>query len=330
MDSAPQTHKQNHPKVSVVIPAYNSEQTICETIESVLNQTFSDFEVIVVNDGSQDDTVAVVKTINDSRVRLIDYPNAGAAASRNRGAEQARGELLAFLDADDLWTPDKLEAQVAALDKNPQASVAYSWTDFIDANSQFLWPGLHISESGYVLERLLVVNFIENGSNTLIRKEAFRRVGGFDDSFESSEDWELWLRLAADHQFIAIPAPQILYRRTSTSKSANLQEHEAAARQTIEMAFARAPADLQHLKPSSLAHLYKYLTSRVTFGPPTRQRGILTLKYLGRAIKYQPSPRFRHRRFILVNLFKGLIMTVFPARLAEVILTKTRRLVKSN
>ncbi len=92
--------------ISVVIPAYNSEKTIRATIESVLQQSFKDFELIVIDDGSQDSTYQVVSSFSDSRVRVFSYPNAGVSASRNRGITKANGEFIAFLDADDLWTPD--------------------------------------------------------------------------------------------------------------------------------------------------------------------------------------------------------------------------------
>ncbi|HBL15031.1 MAG TPA: glycosyl transferase family A, partial [Cyanobacteria bacterium UBA11162] len=108
------------------------EKTIKETIESILNQTFVDFELIVINDGSTDSTVDIVTSIQDSRLQVFSYPNAGLAASRNRGIDRATGKYISFIDADDLWTPDKLERQLKALEENPQAAVAYSWTDCID------------------------------------------------------------------------------------------------------------------------------------------------------------------------------------------------------
>lgn len=314
------------PRISVVIPAYNSADTIRETVESVLNQTFSDFEIIVIDDGSQDATLEILTRIQDLRLKVFSYPNAGASTSRNRGLALARGKFIAFLDADDLWTPDKLEAQLNALQANPQASVAYSWTDFIDKDGRFLWSGLHITVNGDALEKLLVVNFLENGSNPLIRKQALTEVGGFDPSLGSAEDWELWLRLAAYYQFVAVPKPQILYRRTSSSKSANILRHEAASLSVIDLAFARAPANLQYLKRRSLTHLYKYLTSRVTYGLPARYKGVLTLKFLGRAIRYDPTLPFKQLRFVAASLLKAVTMILVPAQLAEVILTKAKSL----
>ncbi|MEO1403422.1 MAG: glycosyltransferase family A protein, partial [Cyanobacteria bacterium J06635_1] len=107
------------PSISVVIPAYNSERTIGDTVQSVLAQTFTDFEIIVINDGSQDGTLACLGAIADSRLHVFSYDNAGVAISRNRGIEKAKGEYVAFLDADDLWVPEKLTEQYQALQESP-------------------------------------------------------------------------------------------------------------------------------------------------------------------------------------------------------------------
>ncbi|MGA9380619.1 MAG: glycosyltransferase family A protein, partial [Phormidium sp.] len=136
------------PLISVIIPAFNSEKTIRETIESVLHQTFSDFELIVINDGSTDAILEIVTSIKDPRIKVFSYPNTGVAASRNRGFSHSCGEFIAFLDADDLWTADKLEAQLKALQENPQAAVAYSWMDNIDESGKFFSSSFHITENG--------------------------------------------------------------------------------------------------------------------------------------------------------------------------------------
>ena len=220
--------------ISVIIPVYNGEQTIRKTINSVLNQTFSDFELIVINDGSQDSTLEIVSSIPDSRIKIFSYPNSGQAISRNRGIERASGEFIAFLDADDLWKPNKLEAQLKALEANPQAAVAYSWTDFIDKDGQFLGTGTRINYSGNVYEKLLVRNFLEHGSNPLIRRQALIEVGGFDGSLTPAEDWDLYLRLASRYQFILVPSAQVLYRVSANSSSAMPQSIQQEAKAILD------------------------------------------------------------------------------------------------
>ncbi|MCJ8279468.1 MAG: glycosyltransferase family 2 protein, partial [Rivularia sp. ALOHA_DT_140] len=114
--------------ISVIIPTYNSQDTILETIESVQNQTFSDFEIVVINDGSTDLTLEILNAIKDERIQIYSYENGGVSLARNRGISHAKGEYIAFMDADDLWTADKLELQLIALQNNSQAALAYSWT----------------------------------------------------------------------------------------------------------------------------------------------------------------------------------------------------------
>ncbi len=113
-------------KISVIIPAYNSEQTILATITSVQNQTFTDWEIIAINDGSTDDTLKMLEQIQDQRIKNYSYDNQGVSFARNQGLTHATGEFISFLDADDLWSPDKLESQLKALQNNPAAGVAYS------------------------------------------------------------------------------------------------------------------------------------------------------------------------------------------------------------
>jgi glycosyltransferase involved in cell wall biosynthesis len=277
------------PLISVIIPVYNGEKTLKETIESVLHQTFSDFELIVINDGSQDSTLDILSKISDPRLRVFSYSNAGLAATRNRGFAHSSGEFIAFLDADDLWTADKLERQLAALQANPEAAVAYSWTDYIDESNKFLRRGSHLTWNGDVYQKLLVINFLENGSNPLIRREALTEVGGFYEAINTAADWDMWLRLAAHYHFVAVPSPQILYRQPVNSMSSNVYRQEAEGLQVIERAFHQAPASLQYLKPYSLANLYKYLIHKALEGDLSRPKSLLAAKFLWHAIQNDPS-----------------------------------------
>jgi glycosyltransferase involved in cell wall biosynthesis len=272
------------PLISVVIPVYNGEKTINETINSVLSQTFQDFELVIINDGSQDSTLEILSNIQDPRLKVFSYPNAGLAASRNRGTSHAVGEYISFIDADDLWTSDKLEAQLKALQDNPEAAVAYSWTNYIDESSQFLRPGGYLTANGDVLAKLLVVDFLENGSNPLIRRQALIEVGGFDESLPAAEDWDILLRLAARYHFVAVPSPQILYRTSAYSMSANVVRQEAACLNVLKRAYKRAPKSLQYLKKYTWANLYRYLSFKILDGPTTRKRGLLAAKFIGKLL----------------------------------------------
>ncbi len=316
------------PVISAIIPVYNGEKTIRETIESVLSQTFKDFELIVINDGSKDTTLEIVERIQDPRLKVFSYRNAGQATSRNRGIAQACGEYISFIDADDLWTPDKLEAQLRALQDNPQAAVAYSWTKCIDEFGQFSRRGSHISVTGDVYAKLLLIDFIENGSNPLIRTQALAEVGGFDESMTPSEDRDLWLRLAARYHFVAVPSPQILYRQSVNSESANVLRMEAASLRVIEQAFTQAPESLQHLKKHSLANIYKGLTFKALEGPPEQQRGLTAARLLWHCVRNDPA--LLRSRVILKVLFKIAAMTLLPPQQAQALLNKAKGLANTT
>jgi glycosyltransferase involved in cell wall biosynthesis len=313
------------PLISVVIPVYNNETTIQETIESVLSQSFSDLELIVINDGSQDSTLKIVSSILDPRLKVFSYPNAGLAATRNRGVSHASGEYISFIDADDLWTPDKLEAQFKALQGNPQAAVAYSWTDWIDESGQFLRPGGHISVNGDVFATLLLRDFVESGSNPLIRAEALAEVGGFDESLPAVEDWDMWLRLAARYEFVCVPSPQILYRVSSSSMSSNVWKMEAGSLQVIERAFAVAPESLQHLKREVLGNRYKYLTFKAVEGTPERKKGLAAVRFLWQMVRYDRSMLLRSQILAIV-LVKIAIATLLPSQLSQALLKAAKNL----
>jgi glycosyltransferase involved in cell wall biosynthesis len=312
------------PLISVIIPVYNGENTIRETIESVLNQTLQDLEVIVVDDGSQDSTLEIVSSIKDPRLKVLSYSNAGVCTNRNRGIAHAVGEYISFIDADDLWTPDKLEAQLKALQENPKAAVAYSWTDWIDESSQWLGRGNYLSDQGDVYAKLLLNDFVANGSNPLIRRQALTEVGGFDESITAAEDWDLWQRLGARYHFVVVPYPQILYRISANSLSTNVWDMESSSLKVIEKAFAQAPQSLQHLKRLSLANRYKYLTVKALEGIPEQKRGFVCARFLWNAIRHDPA--LLRTRVIWKVLFKIAAVVLLPTHQAQALLAKLNRL----
>ena len=249
-------------KISVIIPAYNAEKTIRETIESVLKQTFSNFKIVIINDGSSDRTLDIIQQIVDPRIQCFSYKNGGNSLARNRGISHATGEFISFLDADDLWTPDKLELQLAAL-QNSEASVAYSWTTtFIDGQEKSVFPCTPIYFEGNVYDKLLVNNFIANGSNILVRKKAIELVGGFEPTLKRCADWDFYIRLAAKCHFVVVPKHQIFYRRSSGSLSMNIKLVEQESIKVIEKAYQSAPPKYQFLKNQSLAWTYQYCTQQ--------------------------------------------------------------------
>lgn len=311
------------PTISVIIPVYNGESTIKETIESVLNQSLADFELIIINDASQDSTLAIINQITDSRIRVFSYQNSGVSASRNRGLDKAQGEFISFLDADDLWTPDKLEKQLKALQNNPQAALAYSWTDWIDESGQFLRAGGHITVNGVAYDKLLVRDFIESGSNPLIRKQALDKVGGFDSLLTHGEDWEMWLRIAICYEFVTVPSPQILYRVYPESASFDVLKMEAGSLAIIERVFAQKP-ELAYLKRETLASRYKYLTFKALEGTLERKNGLIATRFLWETLK-QDLSLFRQTKLMLIILVKIAIAILLPPQLTLKLLNTLKK-----
>ncbi|MBD2500869.1 glycosyltransferase [Anabaena azotica] len=313
----------NSPEISVVIPAYNCEKTIKETINSVLQQIFANFELIIINDGSQDATLDVISKIPDTRLKVFSYENAGGNVSRNRGLNLAVGNYVSFLDADDIWTPDKLESQLAALQKTPDAHVAYSWTDYIDEEGNFIVSGRRVSVNGDVYEKLLVNNFLENGSNPLICREAIIELGGFDEALKAAQDWDMWLRLAAKYSFVAVPKVQILYRVSSKSLSANLTRQEKYCLQVLENLSQLRPPNSKSTLSSSKANIYKYLTCKALQEPLSKPKGIIALKFL---CKYfiNDNHRLNQTNFLIKLLLKILAILILPTSIYTNILSKIK------
>jgi glycosyltransferase involved in cell wall biosynthesis len=244
--------------ISVVIPAYNVEETILSTIKSVQAQTVKDLEIIVINDGSSDRTLALLATVKDERLKVYSYSNEGLSTARNRGIARSQGDYISFLDADDLWTPCKLEKQLAALQANPECFIAYSWNMAMveaedDAKSVNFISGGKVDFTGNIYPPLLLNNFIGNGSNILVRREGIQSVGEFDTSLKSCEDWDYCLRLASKYHFTLVSEHQILYRKTAKSMSSKGSIIEAEGLKVINKTFQTAPQRLQYLKNKSLA-----------------------------------------------------------------------------
>ena len=251
------------PSISIIIPAYNAERTILETIKSVQNQTYSDFELIVINDGSKDGTLELVNSIQDERLKVFSYKNGGVCVARNYGFSHATGEFISFIDADDLWTPEKLEAQLDALKQQPEADVAYSWTYFFYEQTGEKIAGHPVFFTGNVYGDLLKENFIASGSNILVRREAIKQVGEFDSTFPHCADWDFYLHLAAQCKFVVVPKHQIFYRQSTTSMtSTKISEIEKQLITMLEKAYQFAPAEYKQVKNHSFSWIYEYCTQQ--------------------------------------------------------------------
>lgn len=295
--------------ISVIIAVYNGEKTIQQTVASVLNQTHADLELIVVDDGSTDATLDVLSEIHDPRLKVFTYANSGVSANRNRGLTLAKFEYVAFIDADDLWAPIKLELQLKALEEHPEAAVAYCWVDYINADGRCLFKDGRETTNGNVYEKMLAHCFIDSGSNILVRKSAIEQVGTFDESLSCVEDWDLYLKLAARYPFVCVPLPLVFYRLHPNSLTTKVLMMERCFLRVVDRAFSDAPATLQHLKPKSTARAYEYLMGKSTQGFPSRRKSLIAFRFYAKALRNYPAILWRPRPklWVLKALIKAML-----------------------
>lgn len=199
------------PRVSVIIPTYNRRDLLGEAIRSVLEQSFRDFELIVVDDGSTDGTEQRIREEFAGRLRYIRQENRGPSAARNRGVAASREEWIAFLDSDDLWLPKKLERQLDFMARNPGALISYTDEIWVRKGQRVNPKKKHAKHSGWIYPHCLPLCII-SPSSVLIHRKLWDEVGGFDEGFPVCEDYELWLRVASRHPVPFLPERLIVKR----------------------------------------------------------------------------------------------------------------------
>jgi glycosyltransferase involved in cell wall biosynthesis len=202
------------PKVSIVIPVYNGEAYLHDTLESVFAQTFRDYEVLCVNDGSSDGSAAMLERYGE-RVRVMHQENAGQSAARNTGVALAKGQYIAFLDQDYRWYPSKLEQQVATLEAAPDVVLVHCNYDRVDHEGHLLRSGAALVERASALASplgLLIEEALIFPSAMLVRRDTFQRIGGFDPELRGFEDFDLIARLKPEGRFVLLNEPGMAYR----------------------------------------------------------------------------------------------------------------------
>jgi glycosyltransferase involved in cell wall biosynthesis len=282
------------PKVSVIIPAYNVMAYLPETLDSVLKQTFVDFEVIIVNDGSSDGIEAWAEQLTDPRVKFFSQKNQGPSVARNTGLDQAQGNYIAFLDADDLWDSSKLEKQVQVLDNNLEVGLVYTWVASIDQNGRSRGRILEHHQEGNVWKALLKHNILECGSTPMVRRNCLQTVGNFDLNLPNSQDRDMWIRIASQYKFAVIKEPLVSYRQRTGSVSKRWEVVERCSHLILEKAFAAPPADVTPSELQQIKNLSYGLTYlRLAWKPLQVQRDIqTTIRLQNQALSYCSQLRF--------------------------------------
>ena len=209
--------------ISVIIPLYNKSATVKQTIKTVLDQTISDYEIIVVDDGSTDNGIELIKEINNPQIRVIEQENRGVSSARNHGIQEARGEWIAFLDADDEWAPTHLESLVSLSKKYPQCDItacAYQFSNLYGNVKDIILNGVPNSED-FILDSYFYVATISSppihSSSVMVRKSALQTIGGFPEGVHQGEDLLTWARLAANGKIAYSLKPQSIFHTGVTS-----------------------------------------------------------------------------------------------------------------
>jgi glycosyltransferase involved in cell wall biosynthesis len=199
-------------RVTVFVPVFNAEKFLAEAVESILGQTFTDFELLVVDDGSTDRSIEILESFGDRRIRISrNDRNRGRSYTRNRGIELARGEYLSVLDADDLCEPDRLERQVQFLDAHPNVAAVGSSATYIDENSNAAYICRVPASNDEIHQRIFQSNCFVHSSVTF-RRQVLIDIGGYNPDLQQAEDYELFLRLIAHHRLANIEEPLVQYR----------------------------------------------------------------------------------------------------------------------
>jgi len=201
--------------ISIIIPTYNRANLLPRAIKSVLNQTFKNFELIIVDDGSIDNTEQVVRNFQkeDTRIRYIWQENSGAPAKpKNTGIKNAKGKFIAFLDSDDEWLVEKLGEQIELFEKSNSSNLGFVGCNavIIDKKNKKEW-GYKIPRCNNVFRELLINNFIFTSSSVVVKKEVFNKIGFFDENIKVGEDWDMWMRIAREYDFDFVSEPLFKY-----------------------------------------------------------------------------------------------------------------------
>ena len=315
-------------KVSVIIPVYNAEKYIAATLKSVLSQTYENFEIIIIDDGTPDNSVKICQQFNDSRIKIVHQRNRGLPGARNTGIRHAQGDYLAFLDADDSWLPEKLEKHVEHLNNSPTVGISFCYSAFINeqGNSTGICQKprkLYDITPSYVLCR----NPVGNGSAAVIRREVFEDIKFqenlygyvedyyFDDTFALSEDIECWVRIAIQTKwkYAGLAEALTLYRVHSQGLSTNLKVMLETREKLFEKTASYAPFGMARwVKPARAYHL-RYVARRAI----TVNKGAVALKLICRSLmNYWPIVIEDFRR-TFETIAAAFLLCVVPKPLYE-------------
>lgn len=267
--------------ISVIVPTYNYGRFIREAIESVLAQTYPVVEIIVVDDGSTDDTQEILTGFGN-RIVTVFQSNAGVSAARNAGMAMARGEYLAFLDSDDLWLPEKIEKQIALFEADPELGLVHCGAERIDAAGTTLSVELTGLE-GWVARELLAhgEGLVAVGSSMMVPRRVAEEIGGFDSRLLACEDGDFCYRVALRYRFGFVPELLVRYRQHGDGNHLNIPRVEDAILMLLHKAFLSPDPSIRILEKRAYGHMHRILAGRYFHRGETR----LALRHLFRSVR---------------------------------------------
>lgn len=274
------------PLVSVVIASFNMAEYLPFAIESALHQTYGRVEIVVVDDGSTDDTASVMQRYrNEAKVRYCRQDHGGQATAKNRGIQESAGDYIAFLDADDMWTADKLARQLPLFAASPTVGVVYSRVGYVDGSGSDTGIAQNRLFRGTVSAAMLVDNFIGFGS-AVVRRECFARLGAFREELRMGIDYDLWLRFSTKYEFDYVDAPLLRYRVWAGQMSKNCEGRYRNGVEIMRRFLSEYPAAVDRVtQDRAWAHTY------VGYGECMRRSGhaLASVRMYFRALRHRPS-----------------------------------------
>lgn len=326
-----------HALVSVVIPVYNVERYIQQALDSVLAQTYQNIEIIVVDDQSPDNSIAIIKEhYNDPRMRIISQQNRGLAGARNTGIRNANGRYVAFLDSDDFWQANKLERHLEAMQSNTNVGVSFCSSLFVNEQSQSLGRlQAPKKKRHYQAKDIFCRNPIGNGSVPVIRKGILEQISFeannktengipytqyFDENLSQSEDVDCWTRIAIQTgtDFHYIDQPLTSYRLNNSGLSANVDKQFETWLQLLNKLEGYAPSFAKKYGPVAKAFQYRYLARRSVFQGQANN----AIKFMWLAFKTKPLALFQEFKRTVETTAASLVLACLPQRLQRKLVTR--------
>ncbi len=309
---------------TVIIPVYRAEKYIAATVQSVIEQTYKNFELLIVDDGSPDKSIEICQQFTDPRIRIIRQENRGVAAARNQGIREAKGEYIGFLDADDIWLPTKLEKHIEHLENSPAVGVSYSYAAFINAEGKSLGIYQLPKTNNITPVNILLRDPIGSGSNLIARREVFAAIK-FQDNLDGtvedfyfdedrqlhpSEDTECWLRmnLKSELKFEGIPEVLLQYRMHSGGYSHQFLKKAASWDKFLEKARTYAPKLMEQSESAARAYQLTAIARRAV----NQGDGSMAVELNHRALTTYWRILIEEPRRTLLTLVAGYLLLLLP------------------